>query len=159
MERSPFASPNHQISNSVWLGIAQASRLILRPNRPYNADFRSCISSLSSLIFSSRFATSVSIFSTEDVRSSWTSGTERLKKVSPILYLPYVSIIQRTTSDVLIDTGLSHPRRPTPAPWRSLRGLLCPSKFVHVSTSREGLIEWRRTCLVFSSSWRALERE
>ena len=71
-----------------WIvNIVQASRLILLPKRPYRALLRSCISSLSSLIRSSSFVTSPSIFSTDEESRSWTSGTARLKKVSPILYL------------------------------------------------------------------------
>ena len=63
------------------------SRLMLRPKRAYSATLSSCISSRTPPSRSSTAATSTSIFCVEAASSSCTSGTGRVMKESPILYL------------------------------------------------------------------------
>lgn len=73
-------------------GRNQVSRLILRPNRAYNATLRDCISSLSSANWSSSLETSASICSVDVESMDCASGRGSWKNESPILYLSYISI-------------------------------------------------------------------
>lgn len=133
---------------------------MLRPNRPYNAAFNSCISSLSPLIFSSSAATSPSIFSTELDSSSCTSVTGNEKNESPILYLYQFSVSLRSFGFIHLSAygTLSSSSASSSSVEISSRSSFCFCRAALANHSAS-LLRRKPTCLVLNSSSSTLYRE
>jgi hypothetical protein len=123
---------------------------MLRPNLAYNSTFNCVISSLIVLSFSSSAVTSSSILLVDVVNNSCTSGSGRLMKESPILYLPSVSYCEGKKN--AMRTVFCRPHLPIPVHSRCHPGLLFLS--IESSARRLSYRFSKLTCFAFNSSSR-----